>query len=168
MGHKLAKTSQPTGSVALPQPLVARTNKMEPDESEEANSERETERQRAINGWDRNREIEEARRQQTREIVQRQQAREELQREMSRRRNEHRGRCQNPLTGATVLPEKATGDSGPPPCPTRKGDRRQRLPRPTAYTSAPRLAPPEKATGDSGSRGRWHILPPPALPRQKR
>ena len=25
---------------------------------------------------------------------------------------ESRGRCQNPLTGATVLPEKATGDSG--------------------------------------------------------
>ena len=63
LGAQTRKASQPTGSVALPQPLVARTNKMEPDESEEANSERETERQRAINGWDRNREIEEARRQ---------------------------------------------------------------------------------------------------------
>ena len=56
---------------------------MEPDKSEEANSERERERQQAINGWtpaDRHREVEEARRQQMREIVQRQQeASQELQ-----------------------------------------------------------------------------------------
>ena len=38
------------------------------------------------------------------------------------------GRCQNPLTGTTVLPEKATGDSGLPPGPAREGDRRQRPP----------------------------------------
>ena len=72
---------------------------MEPDKSEEANSERERKRQQAINGWtpaDRHREVEEARRQQTREIVQRQQeARQELQREMSRRRNEDRRRAES-------------------------------------------------------------------------
>jgi len=82
---------------------------MEPDESEEAKSERERKRQQAIKEWtpaDRHREVEEARRQQTREIVQRQreasqelqrqqEASQELQREMSRRRNEDRRRAES-------------------------------------------------------------------------
>ena len=84
---------------------------MEPDESEEANSERERKRQQAIKEWtpaDRHREMENAGRQQTREIVQRQQeasqelqrqqeANRDLQREMSRRRDEGRRRAESQM-----------------------------------------------------------------------
>ena len=78
LGAQARKTSQPTGSVALPQPLVARTKKMEPDKPRDSGSEQETrreraregeevERQQAREGWDREREITKAERQQARE-----------------------------------------------------------------------------------------------------